>query len=243
MDNKNLYPISAFLFVLFITANNIANAASFMFSSPLTNQTISEDSGTFNGSVNYNPANWNPNNVTSASLKIFLSDDISATFGSVIDSPREWARLASVSDGSIVQNGLNLDVEVDPHLFGSNHPGFDIAAAAGIEDPNVPPSTAGYFDFDVTNLIKNSNSGILGFSLVALALYDDVLPTDPAYQLILDDAAASGFPFPFDPLFIPVFEDFIFNQAELTVQVTAPPAFFLIGVGLLGLICTRKKQL
>jgi hypothetical protein len=246
MKNKNLCNIPVFLFILLVSTMNTATASTLTFSSALTSDVITEDSGVFNSSVNYSASSWDPNNVTSASLKIFLSDDVSTVFTPNIDAPREWASLTSVSDGGLeaINNGP-IDVEVDSQLFDSSHPGFAAAAAAGIEDPSVLPSLLPYFALDVTNLIQNSNSGTLNFSLMALDLYSAVLPGTEAHDLILADAASLGLILP-PNLDFPTFEDFIFTQAELSVDfdqaVTAPPAVLLIGSGLLGLLVTRKKK-
>ncbi len=226
-------------------------AASLTFSSTPVSELISENSGTFNSKVNYNPSSWDPNNVTSAILRIFLSDDVSSIFAPNIDAPREWASLTSVTDGAQAVCCLLSNVEVDPQLFdGSVHGVTEAAAAAtaGIENPSVLPSMLPYFDLDVTSLIMLSNSGMLNFSLEALDLYGDVLPGTSTHDLILAEAASLGLNLP-DNVPFPVIEDFIFNQAELTVEfdqinaIPAPPAIFLIGIGgLLGLVFNRKRK-
>ncbi len=246
MKNKNLCNIPVFLFMLLVSINNTVAAASLTFSSTPTSEVISEGSGVFNSSVNYNPSSWDPGNVTSASLKIFLADDVSTVFTPNIDAPREWASLTSVTDGGLEAIiGGPINSEVDPQLFDNTHTGNVEAAEAGIEDPSVSPSLLPYFSLNVTSLIQNSNSGTLNFSLMALDLYSAVLPGTAAHNLILADAASLGLDLPTDLPF-PVFEDFIFNQAELSVDfdqaVTAPPAVLLIGSGLLGLLVTRKKK-
>lgn len=251
MKNKYLCNIPVLLFAFLVNFNNAAVAASLTFSSTPVSEIISETSDPFSSKVNYDPSSWDPINVTSASLRIFLSDDVSRIFAPNIDAPREWASLTSVTDGAESVNGLPNDVEVDPQLFDGSVHGTaeaDAAAAAGIENPSELPSIFPYFDLDVTSLIQLSNSGMLNFSLEALNLYDDVLPGTSTHDLILAEAFALNVPVPPDRAF-PVFEDFIFNQAELTVEfdqtsaVPAPSAFFLIGIGgLSGLLFNRKKK-
>lgn len=251
MNNQYLINSRLVLFGLLLSINNIAIATTLTFSSvPVSPILISETTGAFNGTVNYNPGSFDPTSVSAATLSIFLSDDVSAVFTPNIDAPREFASLTSVSDGALAVGALPANVEVDPQLFNSPSPSNNTAAAdAGIEDPSVPPTTSPYFDIDVTNLIQNSTSGILAFSLQALSLFPDIFPEispgvpNPAFPLIVGEALAVDPTFPTPPFF-PVFEDFFFNQAQLTVQaqaIPAPPVIWLMVCGILGLLFSKRK--
>jgi hypothetical protein len=243
----NIIPLLSVVLLMSISNSTMAGL---IFSTTLPATAISEDSGPFSGSIEYTP--FSPNTVTSATLKIFLSDDVSSTFpGGVIDAPRETARLLSVTDGSMTANGLPADEEVDPQLFDPSVHGVQlsaVAADAGIENPSVLPSTAPYFNFDVTDLINDSNSGTLNFELEALDLYSAITKEtspgvlNPVYALIFADALLQDPDFVL-PDTIPVFEDFLFNSAELDVQVVpVPAAVWLFGSSIFGLIVARRKR-
>ncbi len=243
-------PILMFTLLMGICHTSIAAALTFT-SIPSNPVLISETDGPFNGTVNYTPLK----DVTSAKLTIFLSDDPSSFFSPpppaspVIDSPREWASLTSVTDGGLEAIiGASVDVEVDPQLFVAPHPTPDVATAAGIENPGVPPespvlpTTAPYFNLDVTNLIQNSNSGAINFTLAALSLYPTIQPSTQAHDLILADAATLGITLPPNVPF-PVNEDFFFNQAQLTVEgvvIPTPSAIGLMAFGLFGMLFINR---
>jgi hypothetical protein len=248
MKIKFIRSIPILSIILLVGISN-STMAGLVFST-LPTTVISEDSGPFSESINYTPLD--PNTVTSATLKIFLSDDVSSTFpGGVIDAPRETARLTSVTDGSLAATGLPADEEVDPQLFDPSEHGVvlsGVAADAGIENPSVLPSTSSYFNFDVTDLIKDSNSGTLNFELEALDLYSAISKEtspgvlNPVYALIFADALLVD-PDLVLPDTIPVFEDFLFDRAELDVQVVPiPAAVWLFGSGIFGLVVVRRKK-
>ncbi len=241
------------LLVLLISTNSSTIAAPVTFTS-LPSTVISENSGPFNGSINYTPFNSPPNSVNSATLKIFLSDDASNTFpGDVIDAPREFARLTSVTDGTMSASNLPADVEVDPQPFDPNVAGVSlsqVAADSGIENPSVLPSTTAYFNFDVTDLIRDSNSGTLNFSLEAPDLFSDISSTtstgapNPVFLLIFGSALLEDPDFVL-PDTIPVFEDFLYSRAELMVDVTSvpiPAAIWLFGSSIFGLLTFRRNK-
>lgn len=247
MKTKQIGSCLILLAVLLIGFNGTSIAATMNFNlTPASSVLISEDSGIFTGKVNYSISN--PADITSATLSIVLSDDSSSFFplgapGTVIDAPREIARLTSVRDGTTSIFPF-AEAEVDPHFFGPQHPTHLTARTAGIEEPSVAPSDASYFNLDVTDLIKNSNSGMLEFSLIAPDLFEDILPGTLTYNLIVGDAAGFGILLP-PNVPLPVHEDFLFKSAQLNVAVVPiPAAIWLFGSSLLGLqlLFSRRKQ-
>jgi hypothetical protein len=241
MKIKYISSAPLLLTILLLSFNNATVAVTMTFSSmPPSPVLISETSGTYDGAVNYTPI-ANPGDITSATLSFVLSDDVSAFFpGGVIDAPREIARLTRVQDGSAAIFPF-ADVEVDPHLFGLPHPNIFQASAAGIEEPTIVPSDASYFNLDVTNLVQSSNSGMMEFSLIAPALFEDILPGTLTYNLIVGDAAGFGILLP-PGAPLPVHEDFLFKSAQLTVTVVPiPAAIWLFGSSILGLLFVRRK--
>ncbi|MGR9114453.1 MAG: PEP-CTERM sorting domain-containing protein [Gammaproteobacteria bacterium] len=246
---KNHIHVTCVLFIfLFISHQASAATQTFNFT-PSASELVSEnDSAPFTASVDYSGQSWQPGRVTSATLTLFLSDDVSSTFLPNIDAPREWAQLMSVSAGASALSAADLPaaVEVDPQPFQADDPlvaaaatqlGTDpavlvsIAANAGIENPAVLPSTSGYFDVDVTSLLNNSNSGLLEFSLIALALYSDITDaTNPEALNFINAVNQSSIDS------FPVNEDFLFDQAQLTVEfVPEPSLIWLLSIGLVGM--------
>lgn len=248
MKIKLISSIPVISVALLMSISNSTTAGVVFSTLPTT--VISEDSGPFSGSINYTP--FSPNTVTSATLKIFLSDDVSSTFpDGVIDAPRETARLTSVTDGSLAAAGLPADVEVDPQPFDPTVAGVTlsgVATDAGIENPSVLPSTSPYFNLDVTDLINDSNSGTIDFTLEAPDLFSDILSEtspgvpNPVFLLIFGEALLQDPNFVLPPT-IPVFEDFLFSRAELDVQlIPIPTAIWLFGSCIFGLLAVRRKQ-
>jgi|GEM_PF-6932512 len=228
------------LTVLLVGFNGVAVASTMNFNlTPASSVLIEENAGAFNGKVNYSISN--PADIISATLSIVLSDDVSTFFpGGVIDAPREVARLTRVQDGSTSIFPF-ADAEVDPHLFGPQHPTHLQAASAGIEEPTIAPSDASYFNLNVTDLVRNSNSGMLQFSLIAPDLYETILPGTLTYNLIVGDAAGFGILLP-PNVPLPVHEDFLFKSAQLKVTVVPiPAAIWLFGSSILGLLFVRRK--
>jgi hypothetical protein len=239
--------------------NTAIASTTYTFNSAATSDLITENSGTYSGSIGYTPL-WSPGTVTSATLTLFLSDDISTTlkgFGA-IDIPREWAQVTNVNDGAF-NTGSYAAVEVEQTnpLFDtansfpfnttfSGSDGFEspltsnpiseaaliAAAASGIG--LLAPSVAAY-SFDVTALMNNAGlSGNLSFDLMALNLYDPAsLP--PAF---LAAAAIFGFN---TALVQTTYEDFLFTSAQLTVSaVPEPSMFMLLILGIFSLLISRK---
>jgi len=247
------------LFTLSMLNISIAMASTtYTFSGAAASDLITENSGTYSGSIGYTPL-WSPGTVTSATLTLFLSDDISTTlkgFGA-IDIPREWAQVTNISDGAF-NTGSHSAVEVEQtnplfdkvnsFPFNSTFSGSDgfespltsnpisevalIAAALGIG--LIEPSVAAY-TFDVTGLMNNAGlSGNLSFDLIALNLYDPAsLP--PAFV-----AAAAIFGFS-TALAQTTYEDFLFTGAQLTVSaVPEPSMYMLLILGIFSLLMSRK---
>lgn len=247
------------LFTLSMLNISIAMASTtYTFSGAAASDLITENSGTYSGSIGYTPL-WSPGTVTSATLTLFLSDDISTTlkgFGA-IDIPREWAQVTNVSDGAF-NTGSHAPVEVEQtnplfdtansFPFNSTFSGSDgyespltsnpitgatlIQAALGVG--LVVPSVSAY-TFDVTALMNNAGlSGNLSFDLMALNLYDPSgLP--PAFV-----AAAALFGFS-TTLVQTTYEDFLFTGAQLTVSaVPEPSMYMLLILGLFSMLMSRK---
>jgi len=253
MNKQNLFSI-----LLFIFSINIAHATPFTYSTGTLNRYASETNGDQHISLGYTPI-VNTVDISSAILTVYLKDDLTTVFTpSNIDAPREFARLHNVKDGSLTASA-DLTTEVDPHLFSSNDPNViaaataltalgvsstDLAtnaASAGIENPSVVPSTAGYFNLDVTSLIKGSNSGMLEFDLMARNFYSDISSTDPVYALIVA-AAQSVNPNYSAPNSFPVFEDFIIDSARLTINVPEPSINILLMLGMLVMMKSYKLR-
>ncbi len=95
-------------------------------------------------------------------------------------------------------------------------------------------------------MLNASNSGVLSFVLGVDAKYPDIqAPTpgnNPEYLAYRAIDVLTGTPLGQS---IPMFEDYIFDHADLTVNYTAkvpePSVILLIGSGLLGLIRFRRK--
>jgi len=258
MKKLSKFFIVAVILSTVMSINTAFASVGYTFSSAATSDLITENSGTYSGSIGYTPL-WSPGTVTSATLTLFLSDDISTTlkgFGA-IDIPREWAQVTNVSDGAF-NAGLYAPVEVEQtnplfdtanaFPFNSTFSGSDgfespltsnpitaaalIAAASGIG--LVEPSVAAY-TFDVTALMNNAGlSGNLSFDLVALNLYDPAsLP--PAFV-----AAAAIFGFS-TALVQSTYEDFLFTGAQLTVSAVPEPSMYvLLILGLFSMLMSRK---
>jgi len=250
-----------FVLVFTLSMLNISIAmasTTYTFNGAVTSDLITENSGTYTNSINYTPL-WSPGSVTSATLTLFLSDDVSTTLKgfNAIDIPREWAHVTDIRDGALSMGGqAAIEVESTNLLFdplnaapfntifsGSN--GFESPIAsspisvaalvnASLGIGLVTPSTAGY-SFDVTSLMNGlSPSGNLSFDLEALNLYDPAaLP--PAFV-----AAAAIFGFS-TALVQTTYEDFIFHGAQLTVSaVPEPSMYMLLILGLFSMLMTRK---
>ncbi len=244
--------------VIMLCINTALASTSYTFSSAITSDLVTENSGTYTGSINYTPL-WSPGTVTSATLTLFLSDDVSTTLKgfNAIDIPREWAQVTNISDGAF-STGSQAPVEVEQtnplfdtansFPFNSTFSGSDgfesplasnpITAAAliqaalgiGLVEPSVAPYT-----FDVTALMNNTGlSGNLSFDLLALNLYDPAsLP--PAFV-----AAAAIFGFS-TALVQTTYEDFLFTGAQLTVSaIPEPSMYLLLIVGIFSMLVSRK---
>ena len=226
---------------------------------------------TYNGSVNYTQGLWAAGGVSSAILKLNLQDDTSSTLPTLIDLPREWAKLTAVTDGSKSFNGstpsltLPASQEVDIRTItgavinqgladlGVPTLPTSIANTAAAKATNLgfenargnPPTAADYFNLDVSSLLNQSNSGSLNFSLAVDAKYADIAySTNP----LSDFRAIKGI---FGPLIpnasIYMIEDYLFNHATLTVTyapaaVPVPGAVWLFGSALAGFIGFRRKS-
>jgi len=256
---KKLFKTSiALVFSLSMLNISLAMASTtYTFNSAVTSDLISETSGTYTNSINYTPL-WTPGTVTSATLTLFLSDDVSTTLGgfNAIDIPREFAHVTNISDGAS-SLGLQAAVEVeqtnpffDPvNVFPLNtvFPGsdgyesplttFPITApaltAAALGHGLITPSISAY-TFDVSSLMNISPTGVLSFDMVALDLYDTTtLP--PAFVVI-------GKLFGFDPgLIQTTHEDFLFTGAQLSVSAVPEPSMYLmLALGLFGMFMSRR---
>lgn len=248
---------AVFLSSVLGTGNAMASTT-YTFSGAAASDLITENSGTYTGSINYTPL-WSPGTVTSATLTLFLSDDISTTLKGygAIDIPREWAQVANVSDGAFNTGSYSpVEVEQTNPLFDtanvfpfnstfSGSDGFEspltsnpiteaalVAATLGIG--LVEPSVAAY-NFDVTALMNNAGlSGNLSFDLMALNLYD------PASMPIAFVAAAAIFGFD-TALVQTTYEDFLFSGAQLTVSaVPEPSMYMLLILGIFSMLMSRK---
>lgn len=257
---KKSFKIFIVLFFSFSILNiSLAMASTtYIFNSAATSNLITENSGTYTGSINYTPL-WSPGSVTSATLTLFLSDDISTTLQgfNAIDIPREWAHVTNISDGASSM-GPQAAVEVE-----QTNPLFDSAnsfpfkttfsGSDGFESPLtsypitgpalvnavlglglIQPSITGY-SFDVTSLMNGfAPSGNLSFDLEALNLYDSAsLPF-----VFVAAAAIFGFN---TALPQTTYEDFIFTGAQLTISaVPEPSMFMLLILGLFSMFMSRK---
>ena len=256
---KKLFKTSiALVFSLSMLNISLAMASTtYTFNSAVTSDLISEASGTYTNSINYTPL-WTPGTVTSATLTLLLSDDVSTTLKGVgaIDLPREWALVTDIRDGAS-SLGPQAAVEVE-----TTNPFFDpanvfplnsvFAGSNGYESPLtanpitgadlgfaalgiglISPSIAGY-SFDVTSLLNASPTGVLSFDLVALDLYNtSSLP--PEFV-----ALANLFGFN-QTLAQTTYEDFLFTGAELTVSaVPEPSMYFMLALGLFGMFMSRR---
>jgi hypothetical protein len=223
----------------------------------------------YNGSINYTTGLWAAGGVSSAILTLNLQDDTSTNAGpTLIDIPREWAKLTSVSDGSQSLSTLPALQEVDSHLItGAQINGAliaqgkptlsttdaNIAAARvgilGLENVlGVPPSTSGYFNLDVSSLLNASNSGVLNFGMGVDSKYADIpYSTSPLSDYQFVNQALGGV---LPPVAIWTIEDYLFKSATLTVTyapvvpaaVPVPGAVWLFGSALAGLIGFRRKS-
>ena len=258
MKKSSKFFIVAVILSTVMSINTAFASVSYMFSSAATSDLITENSGTYTDSISYTPL-WSPGSVTSATLTLFLSDDVSTTLKgfNAIDIPREWAQVKNISDGAF-STGSQAPVEVEQtnplfdtansFPFNSTFSGSDgyespltsnpitgaalIQAALGVG--LVVPSVSGY-TFDVTALMNNAGlSGNLSFDLMALNLYDPSgLP--PAFV-----AAAALFGFS-TTLVQTTYEDFLFTGAQLTVSaVPEPSMYMLLILGIFSMFMSRK---
>lgn len=256
---KSFKAFIVLIFLLSIINISVAMASTtYIFNSTATSDLITENSGTYTGSINYTPQ-WSPGSVTSATLTLFLSDDISTTLQgfNAIDIPREWAHITNIRDGaSSMGSQTAVEVEQTNPLFNSTNffpfkttfPGSDgfespltsypitgsalVGAALGIG--LIQPSIAEY-SFDVTSLMNGfAPSGNLSFDLEALNLYDSAsLPF-----VFVAAAAIFGFN---TALPQTTYEDFIFTGAQLSVSAIPEPSMFvLLVLGLFGMFMSRK---
>jgi len=255
---KKLFKTSIAL-VFSLSLLNISNAMAITqtFFGAAASDLITETSGTYTSSINYTPF-WTPGNVTSATLTLLLSDDVSTTLNSVgaIDLPREWARVTDIRDGaSSLGSQAAVEVETTNPFFDpanvfplnsvfSGSDGYEspltanpitgpdlVLAASGVG--LISPSIAGY-SFDVTSLLNASSTGVLSFDLVALDLYNTSLL--PAQFVAL--ANLFGFN---QQLAQTTYEDFLFTGAELRVSAVPEPSMYLmLALGLFGMFVSRK---
>ncbi|SFD91271.1 PEP-CTERM sorting domain-containing protein [Nitrosomonas sp. Nm166] len=254
---KKLFKILVLL-SLALSINIVMASTTYTFTSAPASDLISEDSGTYSSSISYTPL-WNPGTVSSATLTLFLSDDVSTTLKgfNAIDIPREWAQVTNISDGSSsLGSQAAVEVEQTNPLFDpantfpfnttfTGSDGFEspltanpitvpalVGAAAGIG--LIQPSVAGY-NFDVTSLINvSAPSGNVFFDLVALNLYD------PASLPLAFTSAAAIFGFN-TALTQSTYEDFLFTGAQLTISaVPEPSMYMLLVLGLFGMFVMRK---
>lgn len=256
--NKSFKTFIVLLFSL--SALNISMAmasTTYIFNSAATSDLITESSGTYNGSINYTPQ-WSPGNVTSATLTLYLSDDISTTLNGVgaIDLPREWAHVTDIRDGaSSLGSQAAVEVETTNPFFDpsnvfplnnvfSGSDGYESPLTANpITGPDlalgalgigiISPSISGY-SFDVTSLLNASSTGVLAFDLVALDLYNTSL-------LPLQFVSLANL-FGFDQqLAQTTYEDFLFTGAQLTVSAVPEPSMYLmLALGLFGMFMSRR---
>lgn len=231
--NKIKLQILIAFFALTITNSVIAYETKTFTTAPThflvsQNQPPIQAESSFNGSLAYTQGLWTSGQVKSATFRVYLSDDLSDVFFPNFDAPVEFAQLVSVTDGSLSVTGLPVEVAVYPSSFGAiGAIPIGVATAAGIESPTVLPSNSGafYFDLDVTELLNNSNTGALKFSLIAPDKFPNIskAANPVAHDLITRHIEATNLhqdhpnaPFEIiDPYWLT--EDYIFEFAELTV--------------------------
>jgi len=192
------------------------------------------------------------NNVTSAILKVCLSDDLSTNFRiangyhmNSFDAPREWANISNIQYASASTPPEIVEVYLNPIPLPDSG-----AAAAGIENPDTTPSASERcYDVNVTTMLDSSNSGTLSFDLTVDARYSEIPSSMPIWGII--DAAS---PKPIDDP-VHVWEDYVYDSAELIVTydtaLPAPPeniptlsewAMILMMLALAGFAATRLKE-
>ena len=220
----------------------------------------------YNGSINYTKANSDSSlhgNILSAFLTFNLQDDKSASISTAIDMPREWAKLTSVTDGTHSLSTLPGSVEVESHPItgaiinaglmiqgktqlsdGDAIIAANYANSIGAENflaANAVPTAADYFiNMDVTNLLKQSNSGVLNFNLAVDAMYANIAYPSAEFLAI---KAFMGAALPNSTILMT--EDYYLNHATLNVTyapVPVPGAVWLFGSALAGLIGFRRKS-
>ncbi|MEY3760147.1 MAG: hypothetical protein RIR39_1638 [Pseudomonadota bacterium] len=239
------------------------------FTSTNSAQVLVTELAGYNGSINYTKANSDSSlhgNILSAFLTFNLQDDKSANISTAIDMPREWAKLTSVADGIHSLSSLPGSVEIESHpLTGAIiNAGLMIQGKPQLSDANATiaanyansigaenflaadsvPTPADYFiNMDVTNLLKDSNSGVLNFGLAVDAKYADIAySTNPASQFQAIKAFM-GAALPNSTILMN--EDYYLNHATLNVTyapVPVPAAVWLFGSALAGLIGFRRKS-
>ncbi len=236
------------------------------FTSTNSAQVLVTELAGYNGSINYTKANSDTSlhgNILSAFLTFNLQDDKSSSLSTAIDMPREWAKLTSVADGTYSLSSLPGSVEVESHpLTGALiNAGLMIQGKPQISDENATiaanyansigaenflaadsvPTPADYFiNMDVTNLLKESNSGVLNFGLAVDVKYADI-----AYPSAQFDAIKAFMGIALANAPITMFEDYYLNGATLNVTyapVPVPGAVWLFGSALAGLIGFRRKS-
>lgn len=175
-------------------------------------------------SITYTTGLWT-NDVSSAKLRVCLQDDLSTNFPPHFDSPREFALITDIQDGT--SSTPNTEVEISPNLFVAGEDGVPpppkgtelvaTATEAGIENPSILPSASSRcYEVDVTAMLNSSNTGTLSFNLNIIDHYPDITPTSnpDAFNLITAFAIANGVP-PENPFH--VWEDYVYEKAELVV--------------------------
>jgi len=257
MRNIKLQFLVAF-FALIIT-NNVS-AATQTFTTPQIDALISElDIQPYTGTLSYPTNLWTPGSVTSATFRVYLSEDISTNFPPNIDATMESANLTSLKEGSESFAALPAEVPVfksawDPALGAVN---IAAAEASGIESPTILPDASGawYFDLDVTALLNSSHTGNLEFKLKSPDNFPNIPSTNPVWALISLHAAAQTPPITIEDPFL-VIEDYVYEKAELRVTytpvigITKPVnvptlsewAVILLMLSLAGFAAVRIKQ-
>lgn len=249
----------ALVFSLSMLNTSIAMASTpYTFNGAVTSALISEDSGTYTSSINYTTP-WTPGSVTSATLTLFLSDDVSTTFGgfNAIDIPREFAQVTNISNGvSSLGSQAAVEVEQTNPFFNSANvfplntvftgsDGYEsplttypitpfALTAAGSGNGFITPSVSAY-TFDVTSLMNSPSTGVLSFDMVALNLYD---PTTLPLSLVV---ISNLFGFN-QSLAQSTHEDFLFTGAQLTVSAVPEPSMYMMfALGLFGMFVFRRR--